>query len=135
MTSSRELGAMVALAIVLGSSAAAAAPPEPPADTIVEGRRASALINNKVSFGDLDLTRKAGERQLIRRISSVITRSCPSDSVLEKHQCRNQAWLKVRPQIKQAVYNARNMVGFVETVSMVIVVPAGENIAVAAQGR
>ena len=135
MTSSRELGAAMALAIVLGSSTAAAAPPEPPADTIVEGRRPSAFLRNKVSFSDLDLTKKAGERQLIRRVSNVITRSCPSDSVLEKHQCRNQAWLKVRPQIKQAVYNARNMIGFVETVSMVIVVPAGENIAIAAQAR
>jgi len=134
MTIARDLGATLALAILFLAPAATAAP-RPDVDTIVEGRRSSAMLRTRVSYADLDLTRKAGERKLIRRVSNAITRSCPSDSVLEKHQCRNEAWLKVRPQLKQALYNARNMDGFVETVSMVIVVPAAENTALAAQGR
>ena len=134
MTSSRDLGATLALATLFLASAAPAAP-RGNVDTIVEGRRSSALLRSQVGYSDLDLTRKAGEKQLIRRVSNAISRACPSDSVLEKHQCRNQAWLKVRPQIKQAVYNARNMDGFVETVSMVIVVPVAENTALAAHTR
>jgi UrcA family protein len=124
-------------AIVLTAAAGAiAAPPEPMGqpDTIVEGRRPSTYLRTQVTYADLDLTRKAGERQLIKRVSSAISRACPSDSVLEKHQCRNDAWLKVRPQIKQALNNARNVDGFVETVSMVIVVPTADT-ALAAAAR
>jgi len=134
MTSAREFGRILAFATLFLSSAAAAAPKRS-VDTIVEGRRSAALLKSQVAYGDLDLTRKKGERLLVRRVSTAINRACPDDSVLEKHQCRNQAWLKVRPQIKQALYNARNMVGYVETVSMVIVVPAAESTALAAQAR
>jgi hypothetical protein len=46
--------------------------------------------------------------------------------VLEKHHCRNLALRRVRPQVKQAVYNARNMVGFVRMTSMFITIPESE---------
>ncbi|MCW3798177.1 UrcA family protein [Sphingomonas sp. BN140010] len=135
MTSSPVLTAAVALATLLLPAVATAAPPRQRVDTIVQGRRSSTLLRSQVGYADLDLTRKKGEKQLIHRVSNAISRACPSDSVIEKHQCRNEAWIKVRPQIKQALYNARNMDGFVETVSMVIVVPAGETAALAAQRR
>ena len=134
MTSARDFGATLALATLFLSFSAAAAPRRS-VDTIVEGRRSAALLRSKVAYADLDLTRKKDERQLVRRVSAAINRACPEDSVVEKHQCRNQAWLKARRQIRQAVYNARNMVGYVESTSMVILLPAGEDSAIAAQAR
>ncbi len=100
-------------------------PAEEPSETIIYGQRPPALTR-RVSYQDLDLRTKTGERQLMRRVTAAVVRACPSDSVLEKHHCRNQALRRVRPQVKQAVYNARNMTGFVRLTSTFITIPESE---------
>lgn len=120
-------GILIALALGVASPAKdqATGAAEEPSETIIYGQRPPALTR-RVSYQDLDLRTKAGERQLLRRVSAAVVRACPSDSVLEKHHCRNQALRRVRPQVKQAVYNARNMVGFVRMTSMFITIPESE---------
>ncbi|WP_294171800.1 UrcA family protein [uncultured Sphingomonas sp.] len=121
------LGILVASALGVGSPATdqAASLAEEPSETIIYGQRPAALTR-RVSYQDLDLRTKAGERQLLRRVSAAVVRGCPSDSVLEKHHCRNLALRRVRPQVKQAVHNARNMVGFVRLTTMFITIPESE---------
>jgi UrcA family protein len=121
-------GILIALALGAGSPApdqTASPAAEEPSETIIYGQRPPAFTR-RVSYQDLDLRTKAGERQLLRRVSAAVVRACPSDSVLEKHHCRNLALRRVRPQVKQAVYNARNMVGFVRMTSMFITIPESE---------
>lgn len=119
----------LALALVLGSStaSAAAAPPEEPLDAVIYGkRRPEPAPTIRIPFGDLDLRQKSGERQLLLRVKARIARACRSDSALEGHYCRNQAVSRARSQIRQAVYNARNTVGFVRLTEMFITVPPSE---------
>ena len=120
-------GILIALALGFASPAKdqTATPAEEPSETIIYGQRPPALAR-RVSYEDLDLRTKAGERQLLRRVSAAVVRACPSDSVLEKHHCRNQSLRRVRSQVKQAVYNARNMVGFVRLTSMFITIPESD---------
>ena len=129
MISSTALSStFLACVLVCGSSAASAAPvpaAEPPED-VIYGQRPKPGSIRRVTYQDLDLRTKAGERQLMRRVSAAVVRACPSDSVLEKHHCRNQAFRRVRPQVKQAVYNARNMTGFVRLTSMFITIPESD---------
>lgn len=121
-------GVLIALALGIGSPApdqATGSAAEEPSETIIYGQRPPAFTR-RVSYQDLDLRTKAGERQLVRRVTAAVVRACPSDSVLEKHHCRNQALRRVKPQVKQAVYKARNMVGFVRLTSMFITIPESD---------
>jgi UrcA family protein len=103
-------------------SSAAPQRPEVGQDAVVYGR-AQHDPAQRVGYADLDLTRKEGERQLVRRVRNAVDRACHYESALEARNCRTQVWAHVRPKIRQAVHNARNTEGFVTQVSMFIHVP------------
>ncbi len=130
MVSSNAIsGTVVALLLACGAStpAAAAAPPDGPSEAVVYGQRPDPALQRRVPYGDLDLRGKAGERQLRQRVRVAIARACPaSDGALETGHCRSEAWSRARPQIRQAVYNARNMVGFVRLTSMFVTITDSE---------
>lgn len=68
----------------------------------------------RVSYYDLNLATRAGERSLKRRVGGAVERVCLYDegvwyglAVPDYNQCANRAWSGARPQMIGAVYRAR----------------------------
>jgi len=93
----------VASALV-GAAHVSAQPP-----ILVEGRP-TALV----AYGDLDLSRPAGQAALSRRVRSAADRVCPSDargisSVREHRSCVSAAVAEAQPHIDRAIALAGNL--------------------------
>lgn len=86
----------------LGASAAVASDPEP--------------FGIEVYFGDLDLTRPAGEAALHSRIARAVERLCPvatpfvPRSANEARRCRRQASARADEAVRSAVARAQQRV-------------------------
>jgi UrcA family protein len=72
----------------------------------------------RVSYYDLNLATRAGERTLHRRVGGAVERVCLYDegrwyglAVPDYNQCANRAWRGARPQMIGAVYRARMAYG------------------------
>lgn len=101
-------------AILVASAAIATVviPAEAKPPIVVTGP-SSDTITRHVSFRDLNLATKAGEKALRRRVSYTASDICyelNSDlSVHAKMECRKDAIFDARPQIARAVLRARQM--------------------------
>lgn len=68
----------------------------------------------RVSYYDLNLATRAGERRLEHRVGGAVERVCLHDqgrwygmAVPDYNQCADRAWRGARPQMIGAVYRAR----------------------------
>lgn len=82
---------------------------------VVYAEPEEAVRTERVSFADLDLATKSGERGLHRRVAAAVRTVCADDftgSALpstEFYRCSDGAWAKARPQMAQAVTRAQQL--------------------------
>jgi UrcA family protein len=72
------------------------------------------VVTKRVSYADLNLASRPGERMLYRRVGSAVVWVCnkalPAGSMMYEHQdCTKVAWRGASPQIKQAVSRAQEI--------------------------
>jgi len=93
---------------VLGSPVPVAAQ-DAASDIIVEGVRPD-LRRQVVRVGDLDLTRREGQQEMMRRVAQAVYALCGSVDPVEmqaRMPCREQAWASARPQMERLMARAR----------------------------
>lgn len=101
-----SIGIVVKASIFISLISAVAVPAEAKRPILVTGP-SSGVITKEVSYRDLDLASRSGERKFTRRVASAVSEVCndlnPTSRVHIQNVCRSEAWRGVRPLIKQAV--------------------------------
>ncbi|WP_084607693.1 UrcA family protein [Sphingomonas jaspsi] len=78
---------------------------------IVRAQPDEFLPTRRVSYADLNLASKAGEKTLFYRVSGAVRYVCTGhDSAsIEMQRCRSFAWSGARPQMKLAIQRAQEL--------------------------
>lgn len=88
--------------LTLTSPVAAAPAMQGNGEVIVRGRPSLGDNQTAVPYADLALTRVAGQRMLLQRVSFAIDSLCEGRHVtapVDALKCNNAAWADVRPQL------------------------------------
>jgi UrcA family protein len=107
------LGLGAAIAANLGGAAALAGPAQRPVVVVAEPEPAA---TRHVSYADLDLATRDGERKLIRRLRVAVNNVCaeevgPAAIFYVEMSCRKLTWHDTKPQLESAVRHGRQMAG------------------------
>jgi UrcA family protein len=113
MTYSRMISISAALAASVagvGAVAPSALARERPTLIVVRPQ----IATRYVSYADLNLASRAGEKALNRRVGSAVIAVCDETRALhidfhDEDECRSASWWRARPQITLAVRRAREL--------------------------
>lgn len=81
---------------------------------VVYGEPHEDIRTERVSYADLDLSQRAGQGTLNRRVSGAVKRVCLHDGYGARQdfgyeRCADDAWGGARPQIKRAIARAKEI--------------------------
>lgn len=109
-----SVGIVMSASIFVALTTVVAAPGETKRPIVVTGP-SSDVITREVSYRDLNLASRSGERTFMHRVAGTINEVCndlsPTARVHTQTICRSEAWRSVRPQIGRAVRRSAQFAG------------------------
>ncbi|WP_205478334.1 UrcA family protein [Sphingomonas arenae] len=110
-----KLAPLCAAVAITASGVFLIASPSAAADrpVVIEGSPPEGAIVQRVTYGDLNLASRDGEKLLYRRVGRAVGQVCnkanPGAPYTDLWTCRGMSWESARPQIATALDRARAM--------------------------
>ena len=114
MTYGKIFAMCAAMTVTAGGLFAMTPPASAAESTLVVTAPDEALPTRRVSYADLNLASRVGEKTLHRRVGKAVTSVCdeavgPSANYYVEMSCRSFAWNGARPQMNLAVKRAQEI--------------------------